>query len=473
MSRPPRIVIVGAGISGLSVAYRLQERMPDADITVLEQADRPGGTTWTLSESGFLVETGPNGFLDTKPSTLALANDLGIAEHLVEGSDAARKNRFLFVRDRLKALPGGLGSFLTTDLLSWRGKLSLLWERFRPQRTEAGDESIDAFARRRAGNEAADLFANALVTGIYAGDPSLLSLPACFPRMSELERTYGSVIKGFAAEAKKRRAEAKANGVAHERSGKMRSFRGGLRVLIEALTGKLKSPPTFGVQVQALQKVSNPQGLPWRVAADRGSWDADAIVLTCPAHQQAKLLAELDPDLAQLIGAIAYNRVAVVALGYRRSDVPIPLEGFGYIAPENTGRDLLGVQWCSSIYPQRAPQDGVLLRAMCGGWRRGDIVDWDDARILAALRTELRQAMQITAAPAFHKIIRWDKAIPQYHLGHLDRVARIEEILPRHPGLSLGGNAYHGVSLNDCTEQGEVLAERVRQQFLPRLPLAF
>ncbi|MSQ94347.1 MAG: protoporphyrinogen oxidase [Gemmataceae bacterium] len=462
-----RIVIVGAGISGLSVAYRLQQRMPMAAITVLEQADRPGGTTWTVRENGFLVETGPNGFLDTKPTTLTLARDVGLAAQLVDASEAAGKNRYLFHGDRLKALPGGLGEFLSTNLLSWRGKLSLLWERFRKQRTETDDESIDAFARRRAGNEAADLFADALVTGIYAGDPKLLSLPACFPRIVELERVYGSVIKGFAAEAKKRRAEAKAQGVAYERPGKMRSFADGLRVLVEGVTAKLNAAPIYGVGVRAIRKSGDPQHPVWRVEAEgRDGWDADAVVLTCPAHQQMKLLADLDADLAQSIGTIAYNRVAVIALGYRRADVTMPLDGFGYIAPENARRDLLGVQWCSSIYPQRAPDGCVLLRAMCGGWHRADVVDWDDARLLSAIRAELRLAMNITADPIFHKIIRWDKAIPQYHLGHLARVAQIEARLAQHPGLWLAGNAYHGVSLNDCTEQGAVIAERVQRMAL-------
>ena len=235
MSSPPRIVIVGAGISGLSVAYRLQERLPTADITVLEQADRPGGTTWTVREAGFQVEIGPNGFLDTKPTTLALARDVGLGTQLVQASEAAGKNRYLFLDGRLKMLPAGFSAFVRSDLLTWRGKLSLLWERFRKKRTESDDESIAAFARRRAGDEAADVFADALVSGIYAGDPELLSLPACFPRVAELEREYGSVMKGFAAAAKKRRAEAKARGEPYERPGKMWSLPGGLRVLVEAI----------------------------------------------------------------------------------------------------------------------------------------------------------------------------------------------------------------------------------------------
>jgi protoporphyrinogen/coproporphyrinogen III oxidase len=462
MSASPRIVIVGAGISGLSLAYRLQERMPNAEITLLEQAERPGGTTWTLREDGFQVEMGPNGFLDTKPTTVELCRSVNLGSQLVQVTEAAGKNRYLFLGDGLKSLPGGFGAILASDLLSWRGKISLLWERFRKNGSELSDESIDAFARRRAGNEAADVFADALVTGIYAGDPKLLSLPACFPRLAEMEREYGSVIKGFVAAARKRKAEARARGAPDERPGKMWSLPGGLRVLIDALTAQLKRAPIFGTEIRSLEKAVDSEVPVWRIlGTGQDAWEADAVVLTCPAYNQATILAGLDAGLAEEIGGIAYNRVAVVALGYRQADVSMPLDGFGFIAPQRMRRDVLGVQWCSSIYPGRAPAGCVLLRAMCGGWHRADIVDWDDARLLQPVRAELGAAMGIRAAPIFHKIVRWHKAIPQYHLGHLERVDRIERRLERHPGLWLGGNAYRGVSLNDCTEQGIVLATQV------------
>ncbi len=457
----PTILVIGAGISGLSVAYRLQEQLSDTEIQVLEAADRPGGTTWTLREDGFCVEMGPNGFLDTKPTTQQLCRDVGLSEQLVPASTAAGKNRYLYLDGRLRLLPSGPGALLGSDLLSWRGKLSLLLERFRGPGTGA-DESIDAFARRRAGREAADVFADAMVTGIYAGDPARLSLPACFPRIAELERAHGSVMKGLAHSARQRRAEAAARGEPYRRPGQMWSFAAGLRTLIEMLAGQLKRPPLYGVSVRGIHKEGEPARPTWLVRADsHDSWRADAVVLTCPAYRQAEMLADLDPELAREVGEIAYNRVAVVALGYRRADVPHDLDGFGFIAPQRTRRDLLGVQWCSSIFPSRAPEGVVLLRALCGGWQRPEVVDWDEPRLLEAVRGELRLALGITAAPIFHRIVRWDRAIPQYHLGHLERLARLEVRLRPHPGLLLGGNAYRGVALNDCTEQGSVLAGRL------------
>ncbi len=458
----PHIVVVGAGISGLSVAYRLQQHKSDAVVTVLEEAGRPGGATWTLREDGFQLEAGPNGFLDSKTTTKALCADLDLGDQLLAASAAAGHNRYLFLDGRLRRLPSGPGSLLRSDLLGWRGKLSLLLERLRGRRSGGGDESIDAFVRRRAGAEAAEVLADALVTGIYAGDPTLLSLPACFPRLAQFEREFGSVIKGFARAAQQRRAAATARGQPYEPGSKLWTLHGGLRVLVETLAERLPHRPLLGVAARTLGKQGTPGRPQWLLQAEgRDRWQADAIVLACPAYRQAEIVADLDPDLAGRIAEIPYNRVAVVGLGYRRADVPGNLDGFGFIAPQRTRRDLLGVQWCSSIYPGRAPDGLVLLRGMCGGWHRPDVVGWDDERLVRAVHVELQQAMGLTAPPVFQRIIRWPNAIPQYHLGHLERLAWIDARVRQHPGLFLAGNAYRGVALNDCTEQGELLARTI------------
>ncbi|MGF1580422.1 MAG: protoporphyrinogen oxidase [Gemmataceae bacterium] len=459
------VIIVGGGISGLTVAFRLQQLMPEATITVLEKEPRLGGTIRTDERDGFRVEAGPNGFLDSKPSTKQLCEDLGIHRHLVAGSEAASKNRYLFLGEgHLRKLPTGFGSFLRSGLLSWRGKLSLMMERFRRPAMELSDESIDSFTRRRAGNEAADLLADAMVTGIYAGDPSLLSVQASFPRLATLEKEHGSVLKGMAKAAKEKRKEAKARGETPRRPDLL-SFQNGLTFLIEILRERLKTPAEVGVSVsRILRENQDNAGQRWRVFSEDGrNWQADSVVLTCPAHQQADMVSELDAKLAEEIRGIPYNRVVVVGMGYRKNDVPMSIDGFGYIAPQRLQRDLLGVQWCSSIYPDRAPEDAVLLRALAGGWHRADILDWDDERLIRAVREELRQAMHITSEPIFTHIVRWPRAIPQYHLGHLDRVDAINTRVGSHPGLFLAGNAYHGVALNDCTEQGQVLAEKVKE----------
>ena len=448
-----RILVVGGGISGLSLAFRLQEQLPDAEVLLLEQSMRPGGTIETIRRDGFTIEAGPNGFPDNNPSTLDLARSVGLGDRLQAASESASKHRFLLLDERLRMLPSSMGTFLVSPLLSWRAKLRILTERYRRPVIPTGDESIDAFARRRLGGEIADTFVDAFVTGILAGDPKLLSVRASFPRLANWERDHGSIFGGMAHARKQRQLAAPG-----KRAGKMWSFQGGLSSLVEALVARLRTPPVFGVSVRRVLR----DGPAWRVEADgRDAWTADAVALCCPAYRQAEALADLDPALAERIGAIPYNRVAVVAVGYRREDVPHALDGFGYLSPQRTRRDVLGVQWCSSIYPGRAPEGMVLLRAMCGGWHRGEMLDWDDDRLLSAVRRELAVSLGAKEPPVFAHIVRWNKAIPQYGLGHSDRVASIEAGLAAHPGLFVGGNSYRGVALNDCVEQAGLLAARI------------
>ncbi len=450
-----RILIIGGGISGLSLAYRLQEQLADAEVLVLERSSRPGGTIETVRRDGFTIEAGPNGFPDNNPSTLDLAREVGLADLLQSASDSASKHRFLLLDERLRMLPSGMASFLVSPLLSWYAKYRILSERYRRPLVPIGDESIDAFARRRLGDEVADTFVDAFVTGILAGDSKLLSVRASFPRLANWERDHGSIFGGMAHARRLRRAE---SGSTTKRAGKMWSFQGGLSSLTGALVERFRTAPIFGVTVRRVSR----DGPQWRVEAEgRDAWTADAVALCCPAYRQAEALADLDPTLAESIGAIPYNRVAVVAVGYRREDVPHSLDGFGYLSPQRTRRDVLGVQWCSSIYPGRAPEGMVLLRAMCGGWHRGEMLDWDDDRLVAAVRAELAVSVGVKEPPRFVHVVRWQKAIPQYQLGHLDRVAAIEARLAVHPGLFVGGNSYRGVALNDCVEQSGLLAARI------------
>jgi protoporphyrinogen/coproporphyrinogen III oxidase len=463
----PKVLIVGGGISGLALAWRLQQQAPAVEVQVLEAAAQPGGKVDTTCRDGFRVEGGPNGFLDNNPSTLTLCRELGLGDRLVSASEASGRNRYLLLGGRLRALPNSLGSFLRSDVLSWRGKLSLLAERFRPPRAAGGDESVDAFARRRAGREVAETLADAFVTGIHAGDPSLLSVRAAFPRLAAFEREHGSVQRGMAAARKRRRAEAAAAGQPPPGPPKLWSFREGLGLLTDTLRDRLRTPPLTGASVHSLRRT----GGAWEVRGEgQERWAADAVVLTCPAKEQAEILGEADAELTAKIGGIAYNRVAVVALGYHAADVPRSLDGFGYLSPQRERRDVLGVQWCSSIFPGRAPPGLVLLRALCGGWHRPEVVDWPWPRLLEAVRAELTVTMGVRAEPVFFHVVRWDRAIPQYHLGHLDRLSWIEERVGRHPGLFLGGNCYHGVALNDCVEQAGLLAGRVAAWLAARNP---
>ncbi len=461
----PHVVVVGGGLTGLSVAFRLKQFAPKVSVAVLEPRAWPGGNIGTEEHDGFRVERGPNGFLDRTPAVPDLVRDLKLSDRLIAASEGSRQNRYLLLNNKLQKLPRGPVGLLTTSLLSLRGKWQLLTEPWRKATSATTDESIQEFVTRRAGKEAADIFADALVTGIHGGDPAMLSLAAAFPRLPVMEREAGSVIRGFLRAAKARKQEVKEC----ERRGilppvpttmRMWSFREGLQVLVDTLASQLNGAVKCGAAVRSVAESASVAR--WLLTGEDGrSWAADAVVLACPAHEQAAILQELDPVLAEEIGAIPYNRIAVVALGYRKADCPGAIDGFGYIAPQNTRRDVLGVQWCSSIFPGRAPEGYVLWRALCGGIHRAEQLDWDDDRLAKAVHEEIKLAMGVTGEPVFRRIVRLPRAIPQYVVGHLPRVARIDTLAAKHPGLFLAGNAFRGVAMADCVEQAGLIAVRV------------
>ncbi|MFO0797063.1 MAG: protoporphyrinogen oxidase [Gemmataceae bacterium] len=452
----PHVVVVGGGLTGLATAFRL--RADGVAVTLLESRAHPGGNIGTVDDGGFRVELGPNGFLDRTPHLPRLCRDLGLADRLVPASEAARKNRYLFLNDRLRKLPGGPLGLLASPLLSPRGKWQLFTEPFRKAAPPPGEETVAEFVTRRAGKEAADLFADALVTGIQAGDPERLSAAAAFPRLPAMERLHGSIVKGFLRAGKARKVATLARGEPAPGPMRMWSFREGLQVLTDTLAGALGPALYCGVTVRSVY----PSVGGWTVYSGAGdTWAADAVVLAAPAYEQAAILAELDEALAAELDAIPYNRVAVVAVGYREADCPAAPAGFGYIAPQRTRRDVLGVQWCSSIFPDRARAGCVLWRALCGGVNRDDLFDLPDNELVRRVHAELKLAMGVRGEPVFVKVVRWPRAIPQYVLGHLDRVARIDAAAARHPGLFLTGNALRGIAMGDCAEQGEVVSAAV------------
>ncbi len=453
-----RVVIVGAGLSGLALAFRIQKQQPTWRLTLLESDSRAGGKIGTENHNGFVVERGPNGLFDAKPHMMQLCRDVGLGNELIVASEGSRKNRYVYLNDQLQKLPGSLSALLSTRLLTLRGKLRLLSEPFRKQpRVLNPDESIAEFATRRFGKEVANVFIDALVTGIHAGDPAQLSVRCALPRLPVFEETYGSVVRGVIASRKLRRKAMMERG---ETSGpqKMWSFRGGLQTLVDRLAEILRQCLVTNVNVAGVSRMNNQ----WVVQGDgQESWPADEVFMTTPAPHQAQCLADLNEKLAEEIAAIRYNSVPVVALGYRNADAPIQPDGFGYIAPQRTRRPVLGVQWCSAIYPQRAPDGCVLWRALCGGTARPDIANLSDEALIRSTHAELKQTMSVTGDPVFTRVIRWPEAIPQYIVGHLARRQRIMTLAEQYQGLHLAGSAYFGVAMNDCAEQAELLASRL------------
>ncbi|MBP1636451.1 MAG: protoporphyrinogen oxidase [Acidobacteria bacterium] len=443
---PARVLVVGGGITGLSAAFTLQEearrRGLALDLALLEAADQPGGHARTLREDGFLVEAGPNGFLAREPETLALIDEVGATPRLVEARPEA-KRRFIVRGGRLHRVPESPPTFLTSSALSLRGKLRLAAEIFAPGPPEGVDETVFEFARRRIGAEAAEMLVDAAVSGISAGDSRALSVAAQFPMMIEMEREHGGLIKAMIARRK-----------TGPGGSRLLSFDGGLRTLTEALAGRLGDVVRPETAVQSIGR--QPSG--WRAVTNRGAFDADEILLAGAARASARLVADLDPELAAALDAIPYSGVSLVALAYEVGDVPRELDGYGYLVTRPERLATLGVVWESSLFPGRAPEGMALLRVFLGGARQPGIVAESEAAALAIAREELRRVMGIEAPPARSWVFRWPQAIAQYTVGHLERVAAIRGRVQRHPGLTVCGASYDGVAFNNAIVSGRKAA---------------
>ena len=453
-----KVVIIGGGISGLTVAYVLLQNNKNLDITVLESDSRPGGKIWSEKADGFLCERGPNGFLDNKPGTLALCRSLGIEP--VRSNENSKK-RFIYVNKKLNALPESPLAFIKSDLISVIGKFRLLLEVVAPK--GPADETVADFILRRLGREALEKLIDPMTSGIYAGDPYTMSIKSCFPRIKELEQEHGSLIRALIKIQKQKKAEKKKQelaGVSVAPGGTLTSFYDGAQTMTDALADKLGDIVKLGVSVRGISKNGNS----YQVYTSDRTVEADIVIAATPAYASAGMLRDLDRGLSDTLSNIPYPHVSVVCFGYEREKVKHPLNGFGFLIPYIEGRRILGNLWDSSIFPNRASEGHVLLRTMAGGAKFPEIGELDDDKLISLVFDELKPILQLTADPDMVRIYRWNRAIPQYLLGHERILNTLDEMLKKYPGLYLTGNAYRGIGINDCIENGYKVAEEILQK---------
>ncbi|MEX2221101.1 MAG: protoporphyrinogen oxidase [Candidatus Rokuibacteriota bacterium] len=460
-----RLIVVGGGLSGLAAAHRAvelaRERDRPLELTLLEGADRLGGTIQTERREGFLVECGPDSFLSEKPWALALCRRLGVEDRLI-GTDDRFRRVFVAFRGRLHPLPDGfqllaptrLGPFLVSSLFSWPGKLRMACDLLLP-RGGHSDESLGAFVRRRLGREALERVAQPLVGGIYTADPDDLSLGATMPRFLEMERRERSVILALWRAA--RRAPARHAGTSGARWSLFVTLADGMEELVRRLATRL--PPGAVRLKERVTAVAREDGV-WRAATTSGAvFTGDALILSPEAHQAARLLRYVDPGLAHLLEGIAYASSATVTLAYRRADIRHPLDGFGFVVPQVERRPVIAATFSSVKYPGRAPEGHALLRVFMGGALNESVLDAPDDALVDTARAQLGELLGVTGAPRFTRVARYPRAMPQYHVGHAARADAIELAVARHPGLRLAGGAYRGVGIADCVRSGEEAAE--------------
>lgn len=469
-----RVIVVGAGISGLAVTYDLLQRAGSAggpvELLCLEAGKAPGGNIRTEKTDGFTCEWGPTGFLDNAPATLALARRLGLGERLLPAGPAA-ETRFIFRRGRLQPVPASPLPFLRSGILSARGKLRLLAEPLvRAPRGDA-DESVHDFASRRIGREAASVLVDAMVSGVHAGDARRLSLGATFPKMRRMEREHGSLFRALLARRKEVRAaggEERAGGPAGP-GGRLTSFRGGLQELTDALAAALGDRLRTDCPVQAVSDMGR-RGL--RVHLAEGApLQADAVILACPAWNAAELVREMDPDLAAPLDGIPSAPLAVVHFGYHRGALEQEPRGFGFLVPRGQGPRILGSLWISSIFEERAPEGRILVTSMVGGAHDPAAVELEEAELTRIVREDLSHAMGIIAAPYFTRVMKHPRGIPQYTLGHPGRLEQIRSRLESRPRLFVAGNSYEGISVNACVEEAPKVAAALLERIETLQPI--
>ncbi|MEN2995026.1 MAG: protoporphyrinogen oxidase [Thermodesulfovibrio sp.] len=443
------LVIVGGGISGLSLAYFLLKKNPQLDLRIIEAEKKVGGKIVTENISGFLCEGGVNGFLNNKLSTLSLASELNIEP--IKGSDNS-KVRYLLIDGKMTKVPENPIKFFLSPILSISGKIRMLKEYFVAPVKEHTDETVESFVTRRVGREFYEKLIDALSTGIYAGDPSKMSMKSCFSKVYWLEKKYGGLIRGLIALRKERKD------VKVQPSVVLMSFKTGMAELVYSLECNLSSKIIKGNRVIGITK----QNSYYSVYLENGDiFESEKVVLSCPAYETAEILKELNKEISDILKTIPYPPLSVVAFGFKKEQIGFGTSLYGFLIPYREKRKILGTLFDSSIFPNRAPEGYVLLRSMIGGRRAPELAMLSDENLTETVLRELKSILNIKGDPEFVKIFRWEKAIPQYELGHEDKLNRIDTILNKFPGLYLTGNAYRGVSVNDCIENSLKLAEKI------------
>jgi oxygen-dependent protoporphyrinogen oxidase len=465
-----KIIIIGGGITGLSTAYFLQEKIKEAalpiDCTLVESDSRFGGKVVTERVDGFVIEGGPDSFITQKPWALELCNRLGLTDRLIQ-TNPVEKAIFILSKGRLCPIPEGFNlmvpgrvmPFLFSPLVSPSGKVRMGLDLLIPRREAQADESIASFVRRRLGQEAVDQFAEPILAGIYAGDAEKLSMMATFPQFAQLEREHGSLVWGMWM----RRWDAAKKPPRKSGWSLFVSLREGLASLIEAVRARLD-----GVTLLSGRKVVGvrPVGNQFEIFLDGEKLLADAVVITTKTHTAADWIEGWDAPLAKRLRENEYVSTATVSLGFRKADVPHPLNGFGFVIPRREKRKIMAATWTSTKFPGRAPEGHVLIRSFLGGAHQEEAVGLDDASLVSIVREELRSILKINAEPVVTRLFRWIKANPQYNVGHLDWVESVEKESANHRGLFLAGAAYRGVGLPDCIHQGKETAEKISRLFL-------
>ncbi len=470
----PKIIIIGGGIAGLAAAVHLKAGAKahgkTVDVLLLEKNGRVGGKIRTEKHDQYLIEGGPDSFLPEKVWTVNLAKHLGLEQEMLPSNDQF-KGTFIFSRNELHSLPEGVMLMVPTSfwpmaksrLITWPGKLRMGMEVFVPKRKIMEDESLASFVTRRLGRECLEKIAEPLVAGIHTSNPDNMSVLATFPRFVQMEQKSGSLIMGMVA-AMKNRTHAMHNSPA-PKTGTPKltfsmSFKNGMQTLAQACADHVgKDSIRLGAAVKAIE----PKGKGYAVVLENGEQlEADHVMIGTASYDAAEMVKGFDETLAAQMNRIQWSSSATVSIAFRKEDIRVPLNGFGFIVPRVEGRRVNAATYSSIKWTSRAPDDMVLIRVFVGGGHHEELVqDLDDAGMVRMVLEELDTVLGLKANHRFSKVYRWFKGMPKYTVGHLDRISLIDRTLSLHPGLHLIGCSYKGIGIGDCVHEAQVAAERI------------
>ncbi len=449
-----KVVVLGAGISGLTPAYFLAKE--GFDVTVLEKKREVGGSVETIKEQGFLFDRGPNSGLETTPVLSKIVSDLKLGDDLVYANKEASK-RYILRDNMLHPLPMNPPAFIKTKLFSGKAKVRLFAEPFIGRSKDGYYQSIADFVKRRLGQEFLDYAINPFVAGVYAGNPEELSVKSSFPKLYELEEEYGGLIVGTIKSIKERRQRAEKS----KQSARMFSFADGMQKLPNAIASYLGERVHTFCDVTSIEKNGNGFKIKYNNAGHLKEIDCDILLSTVPAYTAAELFKSWDEKLTEHFNAVYYPPVLALMLGYNKESIRQSLDGFGFLVPAKERRSFLGAIWSSVIFPNRADEDKAAFTLFVGGARDPEVGNIDKEILIKKVRGEFEKIMGITEDPVYIGYKYWTRSIPQYNIGYIEHERYFDEFEKNNPGLYFSGNYRGGISIGDCLKNGELISEKI------------
>lgn len=444
-----KFAILGAGISGLTSAFWLKKN--NFDFVILEKENQVGGSMQTIRKDGFQIDFGPNSGLETTPFIRQIVDEIGFSDQMVYASDSSNK-RFILRNNQLHELPTSPVAFISTKLFSTKAKLRLLAEPFIGKSADGYYQSMSEFVSRRLGQEFLDYAIDPFVSGVFAGDPSKLSVKSAFPKLYRLEEVYGGLIKGMIKGAKERKQRAEQS----KQNAKMFSFINGMQSFANAIADTMKENILLNANVQKIEKYNEQWKIIYSLNNESKEIIVDKVVSTIPVYAAEKLFTPIDKEFQSHANEIYYPPVMVLYLGYKKVQVETPLDGFGFLIPSKEKKNFLGAIWSSSIFPNRCDDDKAAFTLFIGGARAPHLFEMEKQKLIEIVIKEFQDVMKINGEPILVEHKFWNKAIPQYNIGYIEHENYFDKFEKDNPGIILSGNYRGGISVGDCIKNSEI-----------------